>query len=324
MCITCLNRPVTAGSLESPVRFMQMGSAAVRDDLILPVVGYSRILVATDFSEGARAALECALAMGRRLKSKVFLLHVIPPQFLEYTGPERSGETIAQAKDYAAAEMAKLAASVDWAGVPYEAILQEGPVWPMVRDCIAANGIELVAFGTCGRAAKQKMLGSVAEEIFRMADVSTLTVAPHVASESGTNLELRRILLATNFKPHAERAARVAYCLECQLETKLAALHVIEEEEARNTAKPHEMVNEFLTKRLLRGIPETCVERCKLELLIRFGDAAEEILRAAVDQRSDLVVLGLRTSRKSAGQLPSPTAYSLVCQSPCAVLTHRG
>jgi nucleotide-binding universal stress UspA family protein len=302
---------------------MHTRSAAVRDDLTSPVVEFSRILVATDFSEGARAALERALAMGRRLKSKIFLLHVIPPQFLEYTGPERSGETIARARDYAAAGMAKLASSVDWGGVSYETILREGPVWPMVRDCVAENGIELVAFGTCGRAAKQKMLGSVAEEIFRMTDVSMLTVAPQVASESGTNLELRRILLATNFKPHAERAARVAYCLECQLRTALAALHVVEDD-TRDKAKPHEMVNEFLMKRLRRGIPETCVKRDEPELLIRFGDASEEILRAAVDQRADLMVLGLRTSRKSAGQLPSPTAYKLVCQSPCAVLTHRG
>ncbi|MGB8323710.1 MAG: universal stress protein [Candidatus Acidiferrum sp.] len=303
---------------------MCTGSSTVSDDLTLPVVGYSRILVATDFSEGARAALDCALSMARRLKSKIFLVHAIPPQFLEYAGPGRSQETIARAKDYAAAKMAKLTANVGWAGVTYEAILQEGPVWPVVRDCVDANGIELVAFGTCGRAAKQKMLlGSVAEEIFRMADFSTLTVAPHViASESGAALELKRILFTTNFKPHAERAARVAYCLECQLGTALTALHVVEED-IRDKAKPHDMVHEFLMKRLQRGIPETCIKRCEPELLIRFGDAAEEILRAAVDQRSDLVVLGLRSSRKSAGQLPSPTAYKLVCQSPCAVLTHR-
>src|ERR1700693_2033989 len=180
---------------------MHIGSAAVRDDLTSPVVEFSRILVATDFSEGARAALECVLAMGLRLKSKVFLLHVIPPQFLEYTGPERSGETSARAKGHAAAEMAKLTASVEWAGVSYETILREGRVWPVVRDCISANRIELVAFGTFGRTAKQKMLGSVAEEIFRMADFSTLTVAPHVmASGSGAALELKRILFATNFK----------------------------------------------------------------------------------------------------------------------------
>ncbi|HEY1481172.1 MAG TPA: universal stress protein, partial [Candidatus Acidoferrum sp.] len=211
---------------------MFTGSATVRDDLTSPVVEFSRILVATDFSEGARAALECALAMSRRLKSQIFLLHAIPPQFLEYAGPDRSEETIARAKDYAAAEMARLTGSVDWAGVPYEAILQEGPVWPVVRDCVAANRIELVAFGTWGRAAKQKMLlGSVAEEIFRMADFSTLTVTPHVMGrESGVALELKRILFVTNFKPHAERAARVAYCLDCQQGTALAALHVVEED----------------------------------------------------------------------------------------------
>ena len=75
MCITCLNRLVTLGLVES--QFMFTGSATVKDDLPLPVVEFARILVATDFSEGARAALECALAMGRRLKSKVFLLHAI-------------------------------------------------------------------------------------------------------------------------------------------------------------------------------------------------------------------------------------------------------
>ena len=45
---------------------------------------------------------------------------------------------------------------------------------------------------------------------------------------------------------------------------------------------------------------------------MRFGEAAQEILRTAAEQDADLLILGLRGSPKLAGQLPSATAYELV------------
>ena len=74
-----------------------------------PGTQFQRILVATDFSAGSRAALDCALGIARRYRSKVFLVHVIPPAVLQYVSPEGSEEAIQQAKKFAAREMRRLA-----------------------------------------------------------------------------------------------------------------------------------------------------------------------------------------------------------------------
>jgi nucleotide-binding universal stress UspA family protein len=302
---------------------MSTGRATVTDDLTSPVVEFSRILAATDFSDGARAALDCALAIAHSFQSKVYLAHVIPTQLLSYVSPEWSAETVANAELYGAHELERLAASVDWAGVAHETLLMQGPIWPVLRETIQTNQIDLIALGTHGKASNQKfILGSVAEKIFRMAEIPTLTAAPRMSLADDAKTEFQRLLFATNFKPHAERAASVAYLLERRLNAQIAALHVVEESSSL-IGESQEIVRDFIVKRMRRGVPQALLQNCEAEFLVRFGEPAAEILGAATQANSDLIIVGLRASKKSAGLLPSPTAYKLVCQSPCPVLTHR-
>lgn len=302
---------------------MSIGRATVRDDLTSPDVEFSRILVATDFSDGARAALDCALAIAHSFQSKIYLVHVIPTQLLNYVSPESSAETVANAKLYGAHELERLAASLDWGGVAHETLLLQGPIWPVLCETIQVHKINLIALGTSGKSINQKFtLGSVAEKIFRMAEIPTLTAAPRASPADATKTEFQRLLFATNFKPHAERAASVAYLLERRLNAQMAALHVVEESRSL-IGERQEIVRDFIVKRMRRGVPQAHPQSCEPEFLVRFGDPAAEILGAAAQANSDLIIVGLRTSKKSAGLLPSPTAYELVCQSPCPVLTHR-
>jgi nucleotide-binding universal stress UspA family protein len=302
---------------------MSTGSVTVRDDLTSPVVDFSRILVATDFSEGARAALECVLAIARSFKSKIHLVHVIPAQLLNYVPPESSIETIGNAKLYGARELERHAAAVDWGDVPHETHLLQGPIWPTLCEMIQTHQIDLIALGTCGKSNQKFTLGSVAEKVFRAADIPTLTAAPREGQTDTAKTELLRLLFATNFKPHAERTGSVAYSLERRLNAQIAALHVVEESSSLIAADRQGIVRDFLVKRMRRGVPQASRQNREPEFLVRFGDPAEQILAAAANANSDLIIVGLRTSTKYAGLLPSPTAYKLVCQSLCPVLTHR-
>jgi nucleotide-binding universal stress UspA family protein len=166
------------------------------------------------------------------------------------------------------------------------------------------------------------VLGSVAEEIFRMADCPVLTVGPQVEVLQGAKTELRNLLYATNFKPHAERAANIAHALVREHAAHLCILHVVEEPN-EDSPKGHPIVRDFLIKRMRKGLPESCVNRCEPDFLVRFGEPGEEILRTAKESHSDLIVLGLRPAEKLAGYLPSAVAYRIVCQAACPVLTLR-
>jgi len=302
---------------------MSTGRVIVKGDPSKPVMEFRRILVATDFSEGARGALDYALTIARRFKSKVYLAHVIPSQVFHFVSPESSADAIQKAKVFAGGALRRWIDSAAMADVEHEELLVEGQVWPVLRQLIESHEIDLLAMGTHGRTSQKKLLlGAVAEEVFRLAECPILSVGPEVQLMTGEKAELHRLLYATNLKPHAERAAGLAFALERAYQAKLTVLHVVEEK-GDPTQGSHEIVRDFLVKRLKKVMPDACQNTCEPEFLVRFGEAAQEILRTAAEQDADLLVLGLRSSPKLAGQLPSATAYELVRQAPCPVLTLR-
>ena len=302
---------------------MSTAKVTVGDDLGKPVVEFRRILVATDFSEGARGALDYALTIARRFKSKVFLAHVIPSQVFHFVSPESSAEAIQKAKAFASGALRRWIDSAAMSDVEHEALLVEGQVWPVLQELIASHEIDLLAMGTHGRTSQKKLLlGAVAEEVFRLAEGPILSVGPEARVEAGKKAELQRLLYATNLKPHAERAASLAFALERAYQAKLTVLHVVQEK-GDPSQGGHEIVRDFLVNRLKKVMPAACKNTWEPEFLVRFGEAAQEILRTATEQDTDLLVLGLRGGRGLAGQLPSATAYELVRQAPCPVLTLR-
>ncbi len=302
---------------------MSSGRVTARDDLVSPVVQLQRILVATDFSSAARAALDYALGIARQFNSKIFLVHAISAGVLHYVSPEASDEAIRQATRFAAREMQRLVDEAGCAGQVQEEILCCGGVWPLLQEFAKTNAVDLIVLGTQGRTArKRQLLGPVAEEIFRLAEPPILTVGSLPEAPKTGAPSLRRILYATNFKPHAERAAGYAYALEREHGSQLTVLHVVEEA-AESPKSGHELVQDFLIQRMKRGIPAMCNGKCEPSFQIRFGEPAEHILGLALAEHSDLIVLGMRSGKRSAAQLPSAVAYRLACQAPCPVLTVR-
>jgi len=295
----------------------------VRDDMSKPAVEFRRILVATDFSEGARDALDYALTIARRFMSKVYLAHVIPSQVFHFVSPESSAEAIQKARVFATGALRRWVDAAAMGDVEHEELLVEGQVWPVLQQLIESQDIDLLAMGTHGRTSQKKLLlGAVAEEVFRLAECPILSVGPEVRAEAGKKAELQKLLYATNLKPHAERAASLAFALERAYQAKLTVLHVVEEK-GESSQGGHEIVRDFLVNRLKKVMPAACKNTCEPEFLVQFGEAAREILRTATERDADLLVLGLRSSPKLAGQLPSATAYELVRQAPCPVLTLR-
>lgn len=284
-----------------------------------PSIQFQRILIATDFSSGARGALDFALGIGRASRSKIFLVHVIPTTAFRYVSPDSSEEAARQVRSFATQEMQKLVQEAGCAGEVQEEIVFSGAVWPVLQEFAKANAVDLIVLGTHGSSGKSRLLGPVTEEIFRVADRPILTVAP----QSERKVEkVRRILYATNFKPHSEHAAVYAHAMERELQARLTVLHVVEDL-ATAPKNGHRMLEEFLVQRMQKSIPVVSVGNCEPAFQVRFGNPAEEILSLAREEQSDLIVLGMRSGRCGTGLLPPAVAYELACQSPCPVLTVR-
>jgi nucleotide-binding universal stress UspA family protein len=286
-----------------------------------PGVQLQRILVATDFSAGAGAALDSALGIARRYQSKVYLVHVIPG--LQYVFPESSEEAMQQARKFAAVEMRRLVQNADCEGMVHEEILYGGGVWPLLQEYVKRHDIHLVVLGTHGRTAtKKQLLGPVAEEIFRLAECPILTAGTLSEKPALATDGVRRILYATNFKPHSERAAAFAQSLEREHGAKLTVLHVVEDQ-SDSSRGSRGIISDFMIRRMRKGLPAPIVGNGEPEFQVRFGNPGDQILSVAREQQSDLIILGLRGGIHTAGQLPSAIAYKLVCQATCPVLTTR-
>lgn len=284
----------------------------------------TKIMVLTDFSEASKLALQYAVALARRYNARIYLTHILPLQNYALPEPRLAERTYEEMRQAAERGLGDIFASGELRGVSHETLLYEGALWPTVERLIREHDIDLVVTGTQGRSQIQKMvLGSVAEEVFRQAGCAVLTVGPKTFHQGPREVELKNILLATDFGPGAARGTPYAFSLAQEHGARLTVLHVIEdvhayteeEEQARRKA------NIQCMKKLM---PTDSENWCKVEFRVTFGAAVEEILNEAHETNADLIVMGAKARKSFAGHAPLTIAYNIVSKAKCPVLTVRG
>jgi nucleotide-binding universal stress UspA family protein len=287
-------------------------------------VSLTKILVTTDFSDVSDRALDYAIALARRYDARIYLTHIITPDPFQFAEPQLAQATYEKVRQAAEEGITDILISGKLRGVPHEVLLDEGNVWPTLETLIAKHEIDLVVCGTHGRGKVQKILiGSVAEEIFRQADTAVLTVGPAVKSDVPKEIELGHILFSTDFGPGAEKAAAYAFSLAQEHDASLTLLHVIETG-AAYTQETVARQREINIVRMRKLMPAGSENWCKPEFRVTFGSAVEEILIAARESKTDLIVMGAKPRRSLAGHVPLTIAYNVVTKSTCPVLTVRG
>jgi nucleotide-binding universal stress UspA family protein len=275
-----------------------------------PGVSLANILVATDFSETSDRALEHALCLARTYNSRIFLAHIIPVDLM--MAPELAEASREQLRQAARAGLQRIRTSGRFFQVLHEEIIEQGALWPNIEALIKKHAIDLVVVGTHGKGFVQKLLiGSSAEEIFRQARVPVLTVGPGVRREPLYGVELKNILFATDFGLGAERQAAYAFSLAQEHRSRITLLHV-EQRSDQETATVDQLQELIPSATDLHCLPLFRVER---------GNPVKEILRVAEQMKADLIVLGAKTRRGLAGNVPHTKAYQIICGASCPVLT---
>lgn len=281
------------------------------------------ILIATDFSPASEAALNHAIFIARRFDSQLFIAHIISPASYGSVPGEAAAAASELTRHQAEREMTNLLISGRLRGLPHQVLVEEGAFWPVLSGMIRDHDIDLVVAGTHGRKGARKVfLGSVAEEIFRRAECPVLTVGPKVTGTGEVEAQLRQIVYATEFSPTSERALAYALSLAQEHQARLTLLHVVPEGpelEARGTA----FLREYYAERLRRAVALDNQLGAETEPTVEFGNAAEKILGAARDRQADLIIMGAHAVSFLPGHVPSATAYKVVCQASCPVLTVR-
>ena len=284
-------------------------------------VGIRNVLIATDFSQCSNPAFRFGLQLGKSYDATMYIVFVVPNDPYLLAGPEAYvAARDAARRDLEVLEIELLRTHHDIAPEKYHLFLLEGDIAEAILSFARQKHIDVIVLGTHGRGGLRKaLLGSVAERVFRHSPIPVLTVGPGVCrSHAG---DPHRILVAADFTPASRRAAQYAVALARKHQAQLTLLHVLDPGELQHL--PDRAAMESAVQARLAELLGTEAEGIPSSIRIMTGRVTRSILEAAKEEKSDLLVMGARTSGGVFSRPPNPHAYNIVCEAPCPVLTLR-
>jgi nucleotide-binding universal stress UspA family protein len=285
---------------------------------------FENILLATDFSPSSQSALLYSLAIARRQQARVIVAHVVNPAGTKLLGKDAVERAVNDAWRDAHAEMTNQLIAGRLEGIDNQIVVVQGDTWEELSKLADKFNADLIVTGTRGRTGVWKLLlGSTAERIFRNSVIPVLTIGPRVSGGVPPESGLKRVLYSTGFAPHSIQAGKYAFAIARQQHAKLALIHVAKDV-PEDSQPMRAQLERDSRQRLQSLIPPDAGLESEPEIFVAFGNPAEAILRTADHWRPDVIVLGLRRSEEESGKRATwATAYNVVCNAPCPVLTVR-
>jgi len=302
---------------------------------------FPQILVATDFSEASRRALCDALALAGEGRGQVSVVHVLQPDW-RYAALENPPEIDLQRID---AEDRLKALVHDMAPDQHIniSLVRHTSVADAVVSMINESEIDLLVIGTRGRGGISKLaLGSVAEELLRIAPCPVLTIGPKAdiaAIAHGPGFHT--ILFATDFGPGSLAAVPLALALAKAHHSKLILLHMTPPMPASTgslsaytpagpaadeLAEWEAAARKRALQRLKACLPADSDLDKEPEYVVGTDFLAEGVLAAVAKFKVDLIVMGANrsVSARAAAHTPWTAVHEVVRGAPCPVLTVAG
>src|SRR6185295_2696724 len=177
------------------------------------VFPFRNVLFPTDFSTNAQAALKYAAAFARHGGGRVLL----------FSAQDQKAQANLEA------QVRELLSNPLLSGVDKEWILTEGDPASEIAQGAVDHDVDLITVVMRGRTRFPRAFGSsIAEEIVAESPCAVLAVRPPQRDfVEDQEIRLKRILLATNFRPSSVAATQLATQMANQLGAELHALYVI-------------------------------------------------------------------------------------------------
>lgn len=289
------------------------------------------ILVATDFSATAEAALDWAIELAGPQRARIELVHAVtvPPSIPGYT-PVVELDFQTEVRRAAEARLAEVVATRREKAIEITKYLSPGTPSQVVLDRAETIGAAAIVIGTRGLTGLRHLLmGSTAQRVVHGARCPVLTVHP---GDVGKHRTIRTILVPTDFSQDADLAIHTAHRLLAPLEqdARLVLLHAFNLPIEYTAYGPIPTSVNYLQdtgleaeRRLFEAAQPLQREGLTVESVAREGDPAHVIADEAEKRGADLIAMGTRGLTGLRHLLLGSTAERVVEHAPCPVMTIR-
>lgn len=301
---------------------------------------FHHLLMATDFSEASRRALAGAMTIAAQNHAHLSVVHVMhtdwryeildnPPEIdLERIDVQRRLESATQ-------EIASGLASDC-------IIIRHGPVPQKVIALAEEAGTDLIVIGTRGRAGLTKLaLGSVAEELLRIAPCPVITFGPKakVAAIAPQGPAFPSILFATDFGAGSANALPYVRAMAAAPSTHIALLHMMAPMSVSSSLSAYAPASAAAEEfqewqgasrgRSVQRLRKWWLGDAKLarepDYVVGMDFLPEGVLTAAEQRHCDLIVMGAHhAAPRLAAHIPWSAVHEVIRQASCPVMTCVG
>lgn len=294
-------------------------------------VQLKKIICTTDFSDSSNIAVAYGTALAREFKAKLYLSHVIDLPSVGMYGDAFSYPVGQQDRiiDYSRGYLERLIGEtpIDW-----EPLIQMGHATAEITRLAKEKCVDMVISATHGRSGlKRFLLGSVTGGLLRTLPCPLLVVrGPEqgFVAPKDREIRLQRILVGCDFSPDSDLAIQYGLSLAQEFQSELYLAHVIEppvyEDMIKRVEKSEEAFQQDLRIRLneeLKNmVPDEARNWCDPVTTLLAGQPHEELIKYAVVQSINLIVMGFRGHSLMETLFVGSTADRVVRRAACPVL----
>lgn len=299
---------------------------------------FQRVLMAADFSNASERALGYAVAIAGRYDAELLLVHAISPTPREPVPMDSTPRQLDRERLVAEREMQRFELDVEQKNLAHRIVMERGPVWDVLSFVINRDRPDLLILGTHGRGALGKLaLGSVAEEVLRLARCPVLTVGPKAVPPRAYPVNFECILFASDFGPASAKAFPYALSLAEDCKAKLILLHLVPPMAGtigpgaycpaayvvENLAECENRLRAESLRKLEDLVPSNAELASKPECVVVTDFLPDGILEIAAMHKADLIVLGISHtwSARLVAHMPGVVIHDVLCKAKYPVLT---
>jgi nucleotide-binding universal stress UspA family protein len=262
-----------------------------------------------------------ALAQAKTAHAKLILFHAYDT--LIVSASETSG---LRYYDYAAAAKSEIkylqpfAERAREAGIDCEIIVRQGLAPRLIVECAHEKQADRIIVGTRSPGAIGKiLLGSIAEEVLRSAEIPVCVVGPEVVDKAFQGYKIKSLLCAVSLNDKSFASAALAARIALDVGARLVLMHVMKPSESAGLMARRTI--EQIEGDVRSLVPPEIRSQILIESIAVPGDPAEEILFQAKSQHVDLLVLGAQEASIVSTLTWHGVVYKVLAHAPCPVLT---